>query len=75
MEKLQGNGQQLTAQEPTTLVAATENEDAETKVMLQVMLQVMLHRESPEEKNTYTLSLWLTSNNIIQIASSQNTFN
>lgn len=71
MEKLQGNGPQLTAQEPTTLVAATENEDAETKVML----QVMLHRESPEEKNTYTLSLWLTSNNIIQIASSQNTFN
>lgn len=71
MEKLQGNGPQLTAQEPTTLVAATENEDAETKVML----QVMLHRKSPEEKNTYTLSLWLTSNNIIQIASSQNTFN
>lgn len=54
MEKLQGNGPQLTAQEPTlqaTLVAATENEDAETKVML----QVMLHRESSEEKNTYTL--------------------
>lgn len=71
MEKLQGNGPQITAQEPTTLVAATENEDAETKIML----QVMLHRKSPEEKNTYTLSLWLTSNNIIQIASSQNTFN
>lgn len=34
MEKLRGNGPQLTAQEPPILAAATENEDAETKVLM-----------------------------------------
>lgn len=55
MEKLQDNGPQLTGRESPAQVAATENEDAETKVLI-------LHRGSSEQKNIPTppRPLWPT---------------